>query len=162
MRLEYSAWFNQNDLDPLGTTCIGIGGAKKGPVDVEHATFPCSVARGGTPAGVVIATARPGMAEGDAHSQRQPDRGVGAVPQGPLAMISSDAPRMLSRPRRGPTHTKSARRSASGSARTRRRFSASNSAAFNCPTYDPGGKRAGTVVVQVLSSASLSVVRTLS
>ena len=163
MYLEYTAWFDQNTLDPLTTTCVGIAGAKKGPVDTEHTAFRCTVGRAGKPAGVVIATALgPEWLKVTriVSGGLKPDRGVGAVPHGPLAMGNYDAEPALEHSSWAHAHqvTKAL---CTGVGPYKKTLLGLQFGAFNCATYT-GQKRVGTVLVQVVSHSSLRVVRELS
>ena len=164
MYLEYTAWADQNDLDPLGTTCVGIAGAKKGPVDTEHTTFRCTVARAGNPAGVVIATALgPEWLKVTriVSGSLKPDRGIGAVPHGTLAMGNYDAEPALEHSSWAHAH-QVGKALCTGVGPYKKALLGLQFGAFNCATYNAAGTRAGTVLVQVVSSSSLRVVRTLS
>jgi len=163
MYLEYTAWSDQNDLDPLETTCVGIAGARKGPVDMEHTTFRCTVGRAGKQAGVVIATALGPewlRVTRIVSGSLKPDHGIGAVPQGPLAMGNYDAEPALEQSSWAHGHqvTKAL---CTGVGPYKKNILGLQFGAFNCATYN-GQKRVGTVLVQVVSHTSLRVVRELS
>lgn len=163
--LQYSAWADQNDLDPGGAVCVGIAGARKGAVDMEHTAFRCTVTRGEKPAGVVIATAfGPEWLRVTriVRGTLKPDRGVGAVPTGPQAMIGHDAQTALARSSWAHAHeVGKAFCTGVGPYKLdiigQRRFGA-----FSCATMDRAGRRSGTVLVQVAGTSSVRVVRTLS
>ena len=164
MYLEYTAWSDQNNLDPLDTTCVGIAGAKKGPVDTEHTTFRCTVGRAEKPAGVVIATALGPewlRVTRIVSGSLKPDRGIGAVPHGPLAMGNYDAEPALEHSSWAHAH-QVAKALCTGVGPYKKELLGLQFGAFNCATYNAAGKRSGTVLVQVVSSSSLRVVRELS
>jgi hypothetical protein len=164
MYLQYTAWFDQNDLDANGTTCIGNTGARKGATDTEHATFRCTVARANKPTGVVIATALgPEWLKVTriVSGSLKPDRGIGTVPKGPEAMGFYDAEPALERTPWGRTN-KVATAHCTGVGPYKKALLGLQFGAFNCATYDRSGQRSGTVLVQVVSSTSLRVVRKLS
>ncbi|HST25421.1 MAG TPA: hypothetical protein VLJ76_05490 [Gaiellaceae bacterium] len=164
MYLQYSAWADQNDLDPLGTACVGIEGAKKGVVDVEHTAFRCTVARGGKKAGVVIATALGPewlRVTRIVSGALKPERGIGAVPKGREAMVYSDAEFAVMRSSWARAN-KVGKSFCTGVGPYKKALLGLQFGAFSCATYDRSGRRSGTVLVQVVSSSSLRVVRRLS
>jgi hypothetical protein len=164
MYLEYTAWSDQNELDPLGTTCVGIAGAKKGPVDIEHTTFRCTVGRAGKPVGVVIATALGPewlRVTRIVSGSLKPDRGIGPVPHGPLAMGNYNAEPALEHSSWAHAH-QVGKALCTGVGPYKKDLLGLQFGAFNCATYNAARKRAGTVLVQVVSSSSLRVVRELS
>ncbi len=164
MYLEYTAWFDQNDLDPLGAVCVGVGPATKGITDTEHATFRCTLTRATRPAGVVIATALgPEWLKVTKiiSGSLKPDRGVGAVPKGPLVMGNYDAEPALAHS--SWAHAKNVVKAlCEGVGPYKDNILGRQYGAFNCATYDSAGKRAGTVLVQVIGKTSLRIVRELS
>ena len=164
MYLEYTAWFGQNDLDPLGAVCVGVGAATKGVTDTEHATFRCTVTRATQPAGVVIATVLgPEWLKVTkiVSGNLKQDRGVGAVPNGPLVMGNYDAEPALAHSSWAHANNV-AKALCVGVGPYKNNILGRQYGAFNCATYDSAGKRAGTVLVQVISKTSLRVVRQLS
>jgi hypothetical protein len=164
MYLNDSAWTDQNALDPLETVCVGIAGARQGPVDLEHTTFRCTVGRSTRRVGVVIAIALgPEWLKVTRilSGSLKPDRGVGAVPNGPLAMGNYDAEPALEHSPWAHAHGV-AKALCTGLGPYKKQLLGLQFGAFNCATYDAAGKRAGTVVVQVVSHTSLRVVRELS
>lgn len=164
MYLEYTAWFDQNDLDPLGAVCVGVGPATKGVTDTEHTTFRCTVTRATQPAGVVIATALgPEWLKVTkiVSGNLKPDRGIGAVPSGPLEMGNYDAEPALAHSSWAHAN-KVAKALCVGVGPYKENILGRQYGAFNCATYDSDGKRAGTVLVQVINTTSLRVVRQLS
>lgn len=164
MYLQYTAWADQNDLDPLGTVCVGISGAKKGVVDVEHTAFRCTVGRDGKQAGVVVATALGPewlRVTRIVSGALKPDRGIGAVPKGPEAMVYSDAETALTRSSWARAN-KVGKAFCTGVGAYKKALLGLQFGAFNCAIYDRSGRRSGTVLVQVVSSSSLRVVRRLS
>jgi hypothetical protein len=164
MYLEYTAWFDQNDLDPLGAVCVGVGAPTKGVTDTEHTTFRCTVTRATRPAGVVIATALGPewlKVAKIISGNLKPDRGIGAVPNGPLVMGNYDAEPALARS--SWAHAKNVVKALCvGVGPYKNNILGRQYGAFSCATYDSAGKRAGTVLVQVISQTSIRVVRQLS
>jgi hypothetical protein len=164
MYLEYTAWFDQNDLDPLGAVCVGVGAATKGLTDTEHTTFRCTVTRATQPAGVVIATALgPEWLKVTKiiSGNLKPDHGIGSVPNGPLVMGNYDAEPALA-------HSSWARANNAtkalcvGVGPYKNNILGRQYGAFNCATYNSAGTRSGTVLVQVISKTSIRVLRQLS
>lgn len=164
MYLEYTAWFDQNHLDPLGTVCVGIGRATKGVTDTEHAAFRCTFTHDSKPVGVVIATALgPEWLKVTriVSGNLKPDHGIGSVPKGPLAMGNYDAEPALEHS--SWAHANGvAKALCTGVGPYLKNPFGRQYGAFNCAIYDAAGTRAGTVLVQVVSKTSLRVVRKLS
>jgi hypothetical protein len=162
--LQYTAWFDQNDLDPLGTVCVGVAGAHKGVVDTEHTTFQCRVSRAGKPAGAVIATALGPewlRVTRIVSGRLKPDRGVGTVTPGPLAMNFHDAESALEHSSWARGH-KVGKTFCTGVGPYKQDILGLKFGAFNCATETSSDQRLGTVLVQVVSRSSLRVLRTLS
>ena len=91
----------------------------------------------------------------------KPDRGIGTVPKGPLAMVFSDAEAALTRSSWARTN-KVGKAFCTGVGPYKKALLGLQFGAFSCATYDRTDRRSGTVLVQVVSSSSLRVVRKLS